>query len=89
MVIHLKCIEMGSNVLCILNVSNTPMDCGRCLHPCTSSVAESNVVLGPNRCIKSSVLVIGISLFSYHYFPRMKYAVVIKNYMAKAPYVRD
>lgn len=39
-VIHLKCIEMGSNILCILNVSNTPVNCGRCPHPCTSSVTK-------------------------------------------------
>lgn len=38
--IHLKCIEMGSNILCVLKISNAPMSCGRCLRPCTSSITK-------------------------------------------------
>lgn len=43
------------------------------------SQRKLNVALGPKRCIKSSMLLIGISLFSYHYFRGMKYAFVIKK----------
>lgn len=40
------------------------------------SQAKLNVAQGTKRCIKSSISLIG---FSYHYFCRMKYAVVIKR----------
>lgn len=40
LVTRVKCTEMGSNILCLLNISNTPMNCGRCLHPCTFSITN-------------------------------------------------
>lgn len=40
LVTHLKPTEMGSNILCLQNISNTAMNCGRCLHPCTFSITN-------------------------------------------------
>lgn len=74
--VYLQCTDMGSSALCVLIVPHRAMSCGRWLHPPTFLITKLNVAWGTKRCIKSSILLIG---FSYHYFCRMKYAVVIKR----------